>query len=253
MHLTESCDEGLPNLITNVRTNCVASATDVKQLRPIQEGLERSGLLPAEQLADAAYVSASNLVRSGALRIDLVGPPYQDTSWQAKAKEGFDKANYFRVDWQKKTVICPRGRESSQWCETTARARGQSMVHVEFLQSECAPCPSRPSCTRAKNLPRTLTPQPKEEHEAIRSARKRQRTPEFASTYSRRAGIEGTISQGVRAFGLRRARYRGLKRTNLQELGTAAALNVSRLTDWLGGIPTAATRRSRFVALAPAS
>lgn len=113
---------------------------------------------------------------------------------------------------------------------------------------------SRPSCTRAKNLPRTLTLAPKEGNEAIRSARKRQRTQEFASTYSRRAGIEGTIfSQGVSVFGLRKARYRGLKKTNLQELGTAAALDVSRLTGWLGGVPTATTRRSRFVALAAAS
>ena len=32
----------------------------------------------------------------------------------------------------------------------------------------------------------------------------------FASLYSDRAGIEGTFSQGVRAFGLRQARYRGL-------------------------------------------
>jgi transposase len=129
------------------------------------------------------------------------------------------------------------------------------MIHVEFSPSECAACPSRPSCTtRAKNLPRALTLQPKEEHEAIQSAvRRRQKTEEFTSIYSKRAGIEGTISQGVRAFGLRQARYRGLKRTHLQGLATAAAVNVSRVTEWLNGVPTAATRRSRLAALAPAS
>lgn len=41
-------------LIMSVRT-VAAAAADVKQFRAIQEGLLRSGLLPAEQLADAAY------------------------------------------------------------------------------------------------------------------------------------------------------------------------------------------------------
>ena len=49
--------------------------------------------------------------------------------------------------------------------------------------------------------------------------------------YARRAGIEGTISQGVRAFGLRRARYRGLAKTHLQHVATAAAINFGRLSD----------------------
>lgn len=127
------------------------------------------------------------------------------------------------------------------------------MIHIDFAPDDCAVCPSRSSCTQAKYLPRTLTLQPKEEHEAIQVARKRQRTEEFASLYSQRAGIEGTISQGVRAFGLRRARYRGLKRTHLQEVATAAAVNVGRIANWLNGVPIAATRRSRLAALALAS
>jgi transposase len=105
----------------------------------------------------------------------------------------------------------------------------------------------------AKNLPRALTLQPREEHEAIHFARRRQETEEVASLYSQRAGIEGTASQGVSAFGLRQARYRGLGRTHLQEVATAAAINVGRLADWLNGVPAAATRRSRLAALAQAS
>ena len=58
--------------------------------------------------------------------------------------------------------------------------------------------------------------------------RRRQKTEDFASLYSRQAGIEGTVSQGVRAFGLRKARYRDLKKTHLQDLATATAVNVGR-------------------------
>jgi transposase len=109
VHLTESCDEGLPHLITNVRTTA-ATATDVKQLRAIQEGLAKSGLLPAEQLADAAYVCSSNLVSSHAFRIDLIGPTYEDRQWQAKRGEGYDVAN-FGIDWETKAVTCPTGAQ----------------------------------------------------------------------------------------------------------------------------------------------
>jgi transposase len=158
----------------------------------------------------------------------------------------------FRVDWDNKTVSCPRERRSIRWSETRT-ARGRSMIHIGFSPDDCSACPSRSSCTRAKDLPRTLTLQPQEEHKAIQFARRRQNTEEFASLYSQRAGIEGTVSQGVRAFGLRKARYRGLKKTHLQELATATSINVSRITNWLNEIPTAATRRSRLVALAQAS
>ncbi len=171
--------------------------------------------------------------------------------WPSKSSNQNDVAN-FCIDWEEQAVICPQGRQSIRWSETRT-ARGRSMNHIDFSPDDCTPCPSRSSCTRAKNIPRTLTLQPKEEHVAIQYARKRQRTVDFASIYSQRAGIEGTVSQGARAFGLRQARYRGLKKTHLQELATAAAVNVGRIANWLNGIPTAVTRRSRLAALAPGS
>ena len=67
----------------------------------------------------------------------------------------------------------------------------------------------------------------------------------------RRAGIEGTLSQGVRAFGMRRTRYRGLDKTHLQNVAIASAINVDRLVAWFDGQPRATTRTSRFAMLAP--
>jgi hypothetical protein len=49
---------------------------------------------------------------------------------------------------------------------------------------------------------------------------------------------------------LRRARYRGLARTHLQNVATAAALDLDRIAAWLHGRPLARTRTSRFAALA---
>ena len=66
-----------------------------------------------------------------------------------------------------------------------------------------------------------------------------------------RAGVEGTISQGVRTFGLRQSRYWGLAKTHLQHLATATAINLDRQGDWFEEYPRAKTRVSRFAKLGP--
>jgi transposase len=78
----------------------------------------------------------------------------------------------------------------------------------------------------------------------------RQTTAEFKAQYAARAGVEGTLAQGTRGFGLRRARYVGQAKTHLQHLLTAVAINVVRVVAWLCGRPQARTRQSRFARLA---
>ncbi len=92
---------------------------------------------------------------------------------------------------------------------------------------------------------------PRKQYEALQEARQRLESVEGRQLYNRRAGIEGTISQGVRAFGMRQTRYRGLAKTHLQHIATAAAINLDRFTAWFDDVPRATTRISRFAALAP--
>lgn len=74
-------------------------------------------------------------------------------------------------------------------------------------------------------------------------------TVEWKAQYNRRAGIEGTISQGTRAFERRRSRSIGQEKTHLQHVFTAGAINIVRFASWKAGIPHAKTRTSRFTAL----
>jgi DDE family transposase len=179
VHLTEACDEDRPRLLTHVETT-IAPATDVEQLAAIHQGLARAELLPAQHLVDAGYVRAPNLVSSRAgHQIDLVGPIYEDHQWQAKAKQGFDGAQ-FRVDRDAAVVTCPQGRTSVRWTPMQPR-RGRAMVHVDFSPADCTPCPTRALCTRARAGARSLTLQSRAEHEAIQAARQRQETAEFAA------------------------------------------------------------------------
>jgi len=95
-----------------------------------------------------------------------------------------------------------------------------------------------------------MTVQPWERHEALQAARQQQETSAWKTEYAVRAGIEGTISEGVRGFGLRRCRYIGLAKAHLQYVITATAMNLSRLAAWLAGVPHGRTRVSRFARLA---
>lgn len=102
----------------------------------------------------------------------------------------------------------------------------------------------------AVNIPRrVLTVRPEPEYQALQAARQRQASPEFKTAYNRRAGIEGTLSQGIRAFDLRHARYRGLEKVHLQHVLTATAFNFCRMSAWLSGQPCAQTRQAAFVRL----
>ena len=247
VHLTETCDDDLPHLITDVGTT-VAPAADVDQLGPIQERLASRQLPPAEHVVDTGYVRTSNLVASAREhQIDRIGPMDDDRQWQAKAPDGVDRAR-FQIDWEARVVTCPNGQRSTGWSQSrTARRRTQ--IHVQFAPAACAACPVRSRCTRAKAGPRHLTLRPQAEHIALLAARQRQTTAAFRSQYAARAGIEGTLSQGVRAFGVRRSRYRGLAKTHLQQVATTAAMNVSRLAQWWDGDRPIRIRRSPFAAL----
>jgi transposase len=97
-----------------------------------------------------------------------------------------------------------------------------------------------------------LTLHPQAQFAALQAARGWYRSEEGQQSDKRQAGVEGTLSQGVRAFGLRYARYRGLTKTHLQHVATAAAINMERLGAWLNERPRAKTRTSRFAAPAAA-
>lgn len=86
-------------------------------------------------------------------------------------------------------------------------------------------------------------------YHALKEARERAGTRAFAAEYHRRAGIEGTISRGLRRCGLRRARYIGLAKTTLQHRLTAAAINFLRIGAWLSDTPRARTRHAPFARL----
>jgi len=247
VHFTETCLTEYPRLITQVETT-PSTVHDSKVTTRIQDDLAAQGRLPEIQLVDEGYMEIDLLLDSQIRGIDLVGPVPSSKSWQDRVEGAFDHTQ-FQIDWEKRVVTCPNGKTSLR-CTERKTWRGTPSFNYVFAKEDCLPCPFRERCSRAKNLGRTLTLYPKEQYEAQLAARQRQRSDDFKKLYGERAGIESTISQGVRRTRLRYARYIGLARTHLQETASAAAINLARLFDWLSGDRPKATRVSPFMALA---
>ena len=247
VHLTESCDENQLHLITHVETTA-APTGDGEVIPTIHETLKNQDLLPHRHWVDTGYVEAELLVESKRdYGVDLYGPARGDQKRQAREGKGF-AADQFQVDWEQQQVTCPQGCASQSWTPAQDR-NGNPVIKIKFASSDCRVCPSLRDCTHTKRPRRAITIHPQPEQEALRAARQRQSEPEFAKQYGKRAGIEGTISQGVRAFGLRRARYLGQAKTHLQHILIATSMNLVRICQWLAGEPQAQTRQSPFAKL----
>jgi transposase len=247
VHVTETCDDEEIHLLTHVETT-LAGVTDSELSAPIHEALAQRILLPGEHFLDSGYVDADLLVTSQKeLGIEVIGPVRPDSSWQAQAGQGYDVA-HFQVDWQAQQVICPQGRTNTCWTPHLD-AWGNQVMSVKFSRTDCRLCAARSLCTKVAEAPRHLTLRPQADHQMLQRIREVQPTPEWKKRYERRAGIEGTISQGTRAFGLRCSRYIGLARTHLQHILTVSAINLVRFAQWKAEVPHAKTRTSRFAAL----
>jgi transposase len=154
------------------------------------------------------------------------------------------------IDWEQHKVTCPRGQVSQVWTDNRTDKAGNPQIYVRFAKSSCQACPVRADCTRSAEGPRTLSFKPRPQYERLQWARQREHAQEFKERYAKRAGIEGTISQGTRSFDLRRSRYIGQAKTHLQHILIAVAINLRRFVDWVTQVPQAMTRTSAFAALA---
>lgn len=238
---------GGPHLITNVATTD-ASVPDVVMTEPIHRMLARRALLPGEHYLDAGYPSAELLSRSVTdFGIVLITPVRADQSPQGRARAGFDRAA-FTLDFQRRQATCPQGQTSSAWSPATQR--GVDTIVISFAATTCGPCPVREQCTTSQARRRQLTVPGRAVHDAQRTARAEQETQAWQRKYALRAGVEGTISQGVAVTGLRHTRYHGLAKTHLKHVYCAVALNLIRLNAWWNDHPLDRTRTSHLARLA---
>jgi len=153
---------------------------------------------------------------------ELLGPAQPSvTKGTGYVTEAFD------VNVAARVATCPSGEASTQCSRLEEAASGKASYRFEWSW-KCRNCTRRDACVGAGQRHRSLVVG---EHHGLLQARRRAMKPDaFTGLMNRRAAIEGTISELVRGHGIRQARYRGLRKTALQNWLTGAACNVKR---WL--------------------
>jgi transposase len=177
VHLTETCDPGQPDLITQVMTT-PATTPDGGMGPTIQDDLAQRDLLPGTHLLDSGYVDADLLVTAQTPhQIAVVGPPWGSYSQHHKNEHG-DALQAFRWDGDAQQAHCPPGHASVNW-RPGRDVSGDPVIRIRFDRATCRACPLRWVCTSAKAAPRHLTVRPQAHHEALQAARHRQATAPF--------------------------------------------------------------------------
>lgn len=184
------------------------------------------GLEPPPVLyVDGAYLSAAKLVEAASQGRELVGPV------QSAPKRYPDQLTVedFKVEVEQRGALCPAGKPNDQCSRLDGEKNERAAQYrFEWNQTTCSSCELRERCLGKGQKHKSIVVG--DHHSALQARRIEQKTDAFRQRMHHRAAIEGTQSELVRAHGLRRARYRGLAKVQLQGWFTGAACNIKR---WL--------------------
>ena len=208
--------ESSHNFIMDI-ANVSASGSDGAHLLPaIQRVEEHTGVTVERVLGDGAYGSGDNLAACATYPdhpIDLLTP-------MARPKDAAVDKSAFEIDLEKRLATCPQGHTA------LGRPSGHTRLKFTFRRADCEACSLFRRCVRSQKTGRTLSTHVHESH--LQAQRQRQHTAEFQAQYRIRSRVEHKQAELVQ-HGLRRTRYVGDPKRQLQRLWTGAAINLKTL------------------------
>lgn len=176
------------------------------------------GIIPVKVIGDTAYGDGKYRKELKENGTEVVAP--------LRIVNGRTKYIYpksiFKYDEKKQTLTCPQGVTTRE----TYYDYQKEIKTFHFPMSKCNKCPVQRQCTNDKDGRRTVGIS--KVNAELREAEAYNRTAQFKEDMKLRPPIEGKLSELTRYHGLRRARYRGLKKVGLQCYFTAAAVNIKR-------------------------
>lgn len=173
---------------------------------------------PAKIIGDTAYSDADFRKALNSVGVTVVAPlrPANPRTNSIYPK------SMFVHDEDKQTLTCPAGVTVQEFYYD--RSIDRHMFH--FPMTSCGPCVQRPQCTNAREKRRVVGIDAG--NKELRQAEIYNKTAAFKADMRLRPAIEGKLSELVRYHGMRRSRYRGLRKLQLQCNFTAAAVNLKR-------------------------
>jgi IS5 family transposase len=207
-------------LITDV-TVAPANLDDSEAFSDLVQGHEANvGAMPQGVVADSGYHSGENRNLLKDKSEDHIAVPTPKGH-----KQGKFAACDFHLEYDEQgrpvRAQCPHG----QWAEQPKWKHQTHSWVFYFGQGQCAGCPLRERCSRqsrGRSLSVSL------HHQTHEEARARQATAEGQQRQIERLDIERTFALQQRRHGLKRTRYRGLRRVAVQVYMTCLAVNLAR-------------------------
>jgi len=198
-----------------------AITSDHGSIKTVEEEWKRQDLeKPKELYVDGGYTSGE--VLADAAREDReVHGPIQSAPQRG---ERFS-AEEFDVNSDERVTICPAGHASTN-CSRLEEASGKVNYRFEWNNGLCQSCEHRGRCLGEHQSHRTLLVG--QHHQHTQKRRREMKTEAYKILMHHRNGVEGTISELKRGYGLRRCRYRGLIKAGLQNYLIGAACNIKR-------------------------
>jgi hypothetical protein len=198
-----------------------AGGGDGQHLLPALHRTEaQTGVTIDRVVGDGAYGSGQNL-QACAQRtdqpIDLVTPCYRPADPEVHKSA-------FGIDLDAKAATCPEGVTVSG--RERRDPEGRPFLLFRFPRDRCESCPLFERCVHSKVRGRSVRTSPHETY--LQAQRQRQETAEFRALYRRRSLVERIIAELV-SHGLRKTRYLGQSKRQLQRLWLAAVVNLKRL------------------------
>jgi hypothetical protein len=201
-----------------------ATTSDQASLVPVLAAQAVSDALPPETVfTDAGYINAPALEQADAAGYELCGPVGAPP--HSGARFGSDA---FTVNIPNRQATCPAGKSQAECSRITETGIGATYYYFAWARTDCAACPLANQCLSKKRASPFRTLQVGEKHMLVQTRRSLCRTPEYQARMRRRSGIEGTNSELKRGLGIRRCRYRGRAKTNVQMQLSGAACNLRR-------------------------
>jgi len=206
----------------HVTTGAVSDVTMfIERVNYIQE---KHGLKIGEVIADRGYGSAENLEELEKQDIKSNIP-----LWSSKVGETFFREieSGFKVDMESKSVVCPEGHQMKQ---SSHDETGHRDLYV-LSRKICAVCPRAKSCltdhefkSRGKRFAVPI------HHRIFSEVLEKQKEPEFKTKlWQRMWKMEGIFAEAKSHHGMRRARYRGRSKMQIQVYMTSTVQNLKRL------------------------
>jgi transposase len=220
---TVASQEDQSSFIASVVTQRATESDDAGLPATLQKQKALGLGLPSELYTDGAYISGRAIQEAKEAGWQLVGPAQPSASRVRLAKEYRIEA--FDISITERKALCPDGKTSTNCSKLTEEKSGRVAYRFEF-GSQCHSCPHKAACVPSALPHRTILVGAY--HEELQQRRRDQQSEEFQLRMHQRNAIEGTISELVRGYSLRRARYRGFIKVDLQNQLIATACNIKR-------------------------